>query len=84
MGPPTGWYSKCFRARHFSNPRKIYKSEVLGEDWKFDNALWIKENRFLLANVDNETLPCRSNGFDHWDQDFDADQILFRYHNQTF
>ena len=79
MGPPTGPILRqpCFKARHFSNPRKIYKSEVLGEDWRFDNARWIKENRFLLSNVDNETLSCQSNGFGHWVQYlFDADKII--------
>lgn len=34
---------------------------TLGVAEKRDNARWIKENRFILASVGNESIPCKGN-----------------------
>ena len=36
----------------------MYKGEALGLPLKYDNAYWIKQNRFVLENVGNEKLAC--------------------------
>ena len=42
----------------FSNPGLSYKSQRLGEAWKFDNAKLLQQNRFVLEQADNENMTC--------------------------
>lgn len=48
----------CWRVSKFSGPKLKYKNESLGIEKLYDSALWIKDNRFILENVGNETEPC--------------------------
>ena len=56
MGGPT---KRCVRISFFSSPRIKVMNEPLGIDWKYDNAKLLNQNRFVLENVDNESLTCK-------------------------
>ena len=49
----------CVLVYFFSNPRKFFKGEELGIDWKYDNAKLLNQNRFVLQEVDNENRTCQ-------------------------
>ncbi len=55
---PEAGLRTCLKAYYFSNPDVKFYGKTLGEPLKYDNALWLKINRFVLANVGNETLTC--------------------------
>ena len=64
----------CKSVPYYSNPRieipalkyKVFGDklnnklppEALGKEYKIDNSRWIKENRFILANVGDESMKC--------------------------
>ena len=66
---------KCKNAPYYSGPnfklrglhdrlwenQTIKPFEVLGDD-VHNNARWIKENRFILSNVGNESMECPTKG----------------------
>ena len=63
----------CNKVPYFSNPRIVIDAlnakrgelkppERLGTDLH-DNARWIRENRYLLSSVGNETMACPHDGF---------------------
>ena len=57
MGGPNK-SKKCIRLGFFSSPRKIFRKEPLGIDWKYDNAKLLNQNRFVLEQLDNENMTC--------------------------
>ena len=58
MGGPKSKSKKCRLLPYFSNPHQIFDAEILGLPWKSDNNLWLKQNRFVLEKVGNETIQC--------------------------
>ena len=55
MSPPT---LQCAKQPMFSNPRWPYKNEIFGQTHFFDNSLWMKQNRFVLAMVGDQKEQC--------------------------
>ena len=54
MSPPT---LDCIRQPIFSNQNKTYQNEMFGNAL-YDNGLWMKQNRFVLQSMGNESLTC--------------------------
>lgn len=49
---------ECKHIPFYSNPALHMQGEAIGTQDLQDNAKWIRENRFVLSNVGNETLDC--------------------------
>ena len=59
MASPT-LQPPCKPRLFFSNPFKEYHGEPTGHFFA-NNALWVKHNRFALANAGNEAVTCPKN-----------------------
>ena len=55
MSPST---LNCAKYPIFSSPVNKYREEILGADHVNDNALWIKQNRFVLESMGDEQEAC--------------------------
>jgi len=67
IGPPGFGFRTCMaysasgystRLNRFSNPALFYQDELTGDFEEADNARVIRENRFLMAAIGNETEEC--------------------------
>jgi len=67
IGPPGFGYRTCMaysadgyktRLNRFSNPTLFYQGEVTGDFSEADNAWVIRENRFLMAAIGDESRQC--------------------------
>ena len=53
----------CLKVPYFSNPEILLELEgwePLGDLNQYNNAKWIKENRFVLASRGNESMKCEN------------------------
>ena len=51
----------CLKLPYFSNPEiELEGWGKLGDENQYNNAKWIKENRFVLADRGNESLKCEN------------------------
>lgn len=67
IGPPGFGYRTCMaysddghktRLNRFSNPELSYQGEATGDQDEADNARVIRDNRFLMAAIGDETESC--------------------------